>query len=54
MNATINIPGYAVLGLIGRGGMGMVYEATRTSTGERVALKIVAPDVLDTEAFAQR
>lgn len=31
--------------LIGRGGMGEVYEATHTAMNKRVALKVLAPEV---------
>ena len=42
--------GYRLLGLLGRGGMGTVYEAEQLSTGRRVALKMLgqqldSPDV---------
>ncbi len=33
--------GYRLLGLLGRGGMGAVYEAEQLSTGRRVALKML-------------
>lgn len=34
--------GYRVLSLLGRGGMGAVYEAEQRETGRRVALKVLA------------
>ena len=37
---------YQVVRLIGRGGMGAVYEAHHLGTGRRVALKVINPDEL--------
>ncbi len=35
------VPGYQILGELGRGGMGIVYEALQTSPHRRVALKMI-------------
>ena len=45
--------GYRLLGLLGRGGMGTVYEAEQLATGRRVALKMLAQQ-LDTPDMRQR
>ncbi len=38
---------YALVGLIGEGGMGVVYEATHVRLRQRLAIKILRPDVAD-------
>ncbi len=45
--------GYRLLGLLGRGGMGTVYEAEQLATGRRVALKMLARQ-LDSPDMRQR
>src|SRR4051794_7927667 len=39
---------------IGVGGMGIVYRATYTKNGAHVALKILSPDVSDSESLQRR
>ncbi len=36
---------YEVVALLGRGGMGAVYEARHIGTGRRVAVKVISPDL---------
>jgi len=45
--------GYRLLGLLGRGGMGTVYEAEQIATGRRVALKMLGQQ-LDSPEMRQR
>jgi len=43
-DAAISVPGYTILRLLGKGGMGRVYLAEETMLGRRVAIKIVSED----------
>ena len=45
---------YRVVRLIGRGGMGVVYEAVQTTVKRRVALKVLRPELADDPEFAKR
>ena len=45
--------GYRLLGLLGRGGMGTVYEAEERTTGRRLALKMLGQQ-LDSPEMRQR
>src|SRR5690606_25709833 len=45
--------GYTVEGLLGRGGMGAVYAASRPRTGTRVALKLMLPHGADEQRFVR-
>src|SRR5918996_1077396 len=46
--------GYRIEGLIGRGGMGVVYRATQLALDRRVALKLVAPELAADGEFRER
>ncbi|WP_404304449.1 serine/threonine-protein kinase [Neorhodopirellula lusitana] len=45
---------YRIGKVIGRGGMGSVYEATHAKSGERVAVKLIAQHVADDPRFRRR
>lgn len=41
----VTIPGYDIRGVLGSGGMGVVYRAVQITTGHPVALKTIKPEV---------
>src|SRR5689334_9341671 len=50
----IEIAGYRIESLIGRGGMAVVYRAEDLRLGRKVALKLLNPQLADNEQFRQR
>jgi serine/threonine protein kinase len=46
--------GYRIEGFLGRGGMGIVYEATQLSLQRPIALKLLGPWISDDPALAER
>ena len=48
------IAGYRIESLIGRGGMAAVYRAEDLRLGRKVALKLLSPQLADSEQFRQR
>ncbi len=48
------IAGYRIESVIGRGGMAVVYRAEDMRLGRKVALKLLSPQLADSEQFRQR
>src|SRR4051812_26059368 len=48
------IAGYRVEERVGRGGMGVVYRAEHLNLRRRAAIKIIAPDLAESEGFRER
>jgi Protein kinase domain len=46
--------GYRIDGLLGRGGMGVVYRAVHPRLGVKIALKLMAPEYVTDESFRER
>jgi hypothetical protein len=46
--------GYRIEGVVGRGGMGVVYRATELSLDRPVALKLIAPEFAGDDSFRER
>src|SRR5687768_6723430 len=45
---------YHIAGLLGKGGMGAVFDATHVGTKRRVAVKVIAPQFMADEEFVER
>src|SRR6266542_3081350 len=48
------LAGYRIEGVVGQGGMGVVYEATQLSLSRTVALKLLATELSDDDDFRER
>ena len=46
--------GYRIEGVVGQGGMGVVYRATQSRLNRPVALKVIASDLADDADFRTR
>lgn len=50
----LDLPGYKVTKLLGRGGMGAVYRAEEKDQGRVVAIKVFTPSGIDADLFVER
>lgn len=48
------LAGYRIEGVVGRGGMGVVYRATELALDRPVALKLIAPELAGDDSFRER
>ena len=48
------IAGYRVTGVLGRGGMGFVYEAEHLLLGRKAAIKTLVPELVEDDDFRER
>src|SRR3954464_9720932 len=54
ISAGTEIGGYRIVNLLGQGGMGVVYLADNVHNGQRVALKLLTPDLARSSGFRAR
>ncbi len=54
MRPQLNISGFEIIDFIGEGAFGVVYRARQVSTGQKVAIKVLRPGVLDSPSKIQK